>query len=205
MRTRPGIISSSTDLDKDGNGTPSQRSPECGDRRSGSIRTESNYRASDHCLQSICSSNDRRQKLCLTDDRDPTAPLFKFKTRALVHFAADPDHVYMTTRLARKGTRFLPLNRGSHPGEIQCGAGNPQHPSGYRTGYFWEEVLQRDSSLDLVGNFLFVEKKEEKVVDKDGRARRQIMETLVFPRYHQLDSVRKLVQASQTEKSARTT
>ena len=106
----------------------------------------------------------------------------------------------MTTRLAKKGTRFLPLNRGSHPGEIQCGAGNPQHPSGYRTGYFWEEVLQRDSFLDLVGNFLFVEKKEEKVVDIDGRARRDIKETLVFPRYHQLDSVRKLVQTSQTEK-----
>jgi len=134
------------------------------------------------------------------EDREPTAPLFKFKTRSLVHFAADPDEVYMTTRLAKKGTRFLPLNRGSHPGEIQCGAGNPQHPSGYRTGYFWEEVLRRDSFLDLVGNFLFVEKKEEKVVDKDGRARREIKETLVFPRYHQLDSVRKLVQASQTEK-----
>jgi type I restriction enzyme, R subunit len=133
------------------------------------------------------------------EDRDPTAPLFKFKTRSLVHFAADPDQVYMTTRLAKKGTRFLPLNRGSHPGEIQCGAGNPQHPSGYRTGYFWEEVLQRDSFLDLVGNFLFVEKKEEKVVDKDGRARREIKETLVFPRYHQLDSVRKLVHVSQTE------
>lgn len=133
------------------------------------------------------------------EDRDPTAPLFKFKTRALVHFAADPDQVYMTTRLARKNTRFLPLNRGSHPGEIQCGVGNPQHPSGYRTGYFWEEVLQRDSFLDLVGNFLFVEKKEEKVVDRDGRARREIKETLVFPRYHQSDSVRKLVQASQTE------
>src|SRR5271157_4476235 len=60
------------------------------------------------------------------EDREPSAPLFKFKTRSLVHFAADPDEVYMTTKLARKATRFLPLNRGSHPGEIQCGAGNPQ-------------------------------------------------------------------------------
>lgn len=134
------------------------------------------------------------------EDRDPTAPLFKFKTRSLVHFAADPDEVHMTTRLAKKSTRFLPLNRGSHPGQIQCGAGNPQNPGGYRTGYFWEEVLQRDSFLDLLGNFLFIEKKEEKIVDKDGRARREIKETVVFPRYHQLDSVRRLVKSAQTEK-----
>jgi len=134
------------------------------------------------------------------EGREPTAPLFKFKTRSLVHFAADPDEVHMTTRLAKASTRFLPFNRGSHPGEIQCGAGNPQHSSGYRTGYFWEEVLQRDSFLDLVGNFLFVEKKEEKVVDKDGRAKKEIKETLVFPRYHQLDSVRKLIQSAQREK-----
>jgi type I restriction enzyme, R subunit len=75
------------------------------------------------------------------NDRDPNAPLFQFKKRALVHFAADPDEVHMTTRLQKQATHFLPFNRGSQPGEIQCGAGNPQHPSGYRTGYFWEEVL----------------------------------------------------------------
>ena len=63
-------------------------------------------------------------------DRDPRAPLFGFKTRALVHFAADPDEVHMTTRLRGDSTHFLPFNRGSHPGEVQCGAGNPQHLSG---------------------------------------------------------------------------
>ncbi len=61
------------------------------------------------------------------NDRDPRAPLFGFKTRALVHFAADPDEVHMTTRLRKAATHFLPFNRGSHPGEVQCGAGNPQH------------------------------------------------------------------------------
>ena len=70
-------------------------------------------------------------------DRDPRAPLFRFKARALVHFAADPDEVHMATRLARAETHFLPFNRGSRPGEIECGAGNPQHHSGDRTGYFW--------------------------------------------------------------------
>ena len=73
-------------------------------------------------------------------DRDPRAPLFRFKARALVHFAADPDEVHMATRLVRAETHFLPFNRGSQPGEIECGAGNPQHPSGDRTGYFWQDA-----------------------------------------------------------------
>ena len=80
-------------------------------------------------------------------DREPNAPLFRFGKRALVHFAADPDEVHMTTHLAKGDTRFLPLNRGSHPGEVQCGKGNPQHGSGYRTGYFWQEVLERGPVL----------------------------------------------------------
>jgi type I restriction enzyme R subunit len=137
-------------------------------------------------------------------DRDPRAPLFAFKARALVHFAADPDEVHMATRLHGAGTVFLPFNRGSHPGEVQCGAGNPQHPSGYRTGYFWEDVLQRDSFLDILGHFMFVEKKEEKTDDgpasgKSGGQRRITKEAVVFPRYHQLDAVRKVVTAARGE------
>ncbi len=75
--------------------------------------------------------------------RSSNAPLFSFKKRALVHFAADVDEVYMATELKGEKTFFLPFNCGSHPGEVKCGAGNPQHRSGYRTGYFWEEVLQK--------------------------------------------------------------
>ena len=97
-------------------------------------------------------------------------------------------------------THFLPFNRGSHPGEVQCGAGNPQHPSGYRTGYFWEEVLQRDSFLDILGHFMFVEKQEEKVDDGRGGQRRIIKERMIFPRYHQLDAVRKLVAAARARR-----
>jgi type I restriction enzyme R subunit len=132
-------------------------------------------------------------------DRDPRAPLFRFKERALVHFAADPDEVHMTTRLMGNSTHFLPFNRGSHPGEVQCGAGNPQHPSGYRTGYFWQEVLQRDSFLDILGHFMFIEKSEEKIDDGQGGQRRIEKETMIFPRYHQLDSVRKIVRAAGQE------
>ena len=131
-------------------------------------------------------------------DRDPEAPLFRFKRRALVHFAADPDEVHMATRLARARTRFLPFNRGSHPGEVRCGAGNPQHPSGYRSGYFWGEVLERDRFLDIVGSFVFVERREEKVYDKT-EARTVLNETLVFPRYHQLDAVSGLIDAARAD------
>jgi type I restriction enzyme, R subunit len=132
-------------------------------------------------------------------DRDPRAPLFAFKSRALVHFAADPDEVHMATRLRGESTVFLPFNRGSHPGEVQCGAGNPRHPSGYRTGYFWEDVLQRDSFLDILGHFMFVEKKEEKSDDGKGGQRRITKEAVIFPRYHQLDAVRRVVTAARGE------
>lgn len=133
------------------------------------------------------------------DDRDPRAPLFQFQKRALVHFAADPDEVHMTTRLSGGKTRFLPFNRGSDPGQIKCGMGNPQHPSGHRTGYFWEEVLQRDSFMDILGAFLFLERKDEKVGDGQGGHRTVRKETMIFPRYHQLDAVRRLVAEARTE------
>ena len=136
-------------------------------------------------------------------DRDPRAPLFEFRKRALVHFAADPDEIRMTTRLAKEKTFFLPFNRGSHPGQIQCGAGNPQHPSGYRTGYFWQDSLQRDSFLDILGHFLFIEKDEQKVDDGRGGKKLVVTEKLVFPRYHQLDGVRALIDAARVEGAGR--
>lgn len=132
-------------------------------------------------------------------DRDARAPLFDFKKRALVHFAADPDEVHMSTRLAKDKTFFLPFNRGSHPGETQCGAGNPQHASGYRTGYFWEETLQRDSFLDILGHFLFIETDEQKVDDGRGGKKLVTTEKMIFPRYHQLDAVRALVAKTREE------
>ena len=131
-------------------------------------------------------------------DRDPSAPLFRFKRRALVHFAADPDEVHMTTRLAGAGTRFLPFNRGSSPGAVHCGAGNPANPDGYRTDYFWREVLERERFLDILGSYVFLETREEKVEDAKG-ARTEKRETMIFPRYHQLDAVHGLVEAARAD------
>ncbi len=115
------------------------------------------------------------------EDRDPSAPLLSFKTGALVHFAVDTDEVYMTTHLRKQKTFFLPFNRGSSPQSVDCGKGNPPHPSGHRTAYLWEELLQPESLLEIVGSFIFIEnagKKDERII---------------FPRYHQLDAVRKLL------------
>lgn len=120
-------------------------------------------------------------------DRDPASPLLGFKSGALVHFAVDPDEVHMTTRLQKNKTQFLPFNRGSKPHEIDCGAGNPVHPSGHRTAYLWEEVLEPQSLLDIIGSFIFIE--------SEGKAG----EKIVFPRYHQLDAVRQLIAATEAD------
>jgi len=135
-------------------------------------------------------------------DRDPKAPLFRFDKRALVHFAADPDEVHMTTRLAKGDTRFLPFNRGSHPGQVECGKGNPPNEQGYRTDYFWQEVLERDRFLDIIGSYMFTERREDKIVDAKGD-RTKLSETLVFPRYHQLDAVNLMVSAARVEGAGR--
>ena len=125
-------------------------------------------------------------------DRDPRERLFDFKKRTLVHFAVDTEAVHMTTRLAGTATHFLPFNKGS-----DGGAGNPPDAAGrnYRTAYLWEEVLQRDSLLDLLARFLHLQI-DERIMD-DGRKLKK--ETMVFPRYHQLQAVRCLVTASATE------
>jgi len=83
------------------------------------------------------------------NDRDPREPLFQFKKRALVHFAVDPDDVFMATQLAGKSTFFLPFNKGR-----SGGIGNPENPHGYKTAYLWEEVWQRDSFLDILARFI---------------------------------------------------
>jgi len=115
-------------------------------------------------------------------DRQPNEPLFRFKKRTIVFFAVDTDEAYMTTRLAGDNTVFLPFNKG-HDG----GKGNPPTEDGFKTSYLWEEVLQKDSLLDILKRFIHLEKEEKEI---DGK--KVTKETLIFPRYHQLDSVRKL-------------
>ncbi|MGN6297379.1 MAG: type I restriction endonuclease subunit R [Ginsengibacter sp.] len=126
------------------------------------------------------------------NDRDPRELLFEFKKRTLVHFVADTEQVFMTTRLAGDATYFLPLNKG-----FEGGAGNPEdklHRS-YRTAYLWEEILERHSFLDLMARFIHLQI-EEKLTDEGRKIKK---ETMIFPRYHQLEAVRKLVQACEKD------
>jgi type I restriction enzyme, R subunit len=125
-------------------------------------------------------------------DRDPREPIFEFKRRTLVHFAVDTEEVSMTTRLAGTVTHFLPFNKG-----YDGAAGNPPDPMGrtYRTAYLWEEVLQRDSLLDLLARFVHLQI-EEKRDDQGAKVKK---ETMIFPRYHQLQAVRVLVEAARQE------
>lgn len=125
-------------------------------------------------------------------DRDPREPIFVFSKRSLVHFAVDTEEAHMATRLAGSTTHFLPFNRG-----MDGGAGNPPDPEGrnYKTAYLWEEVLQRDSLLDLLARFLHLDV-EEKTTDEGKKVRK---ESLIFPRYHQLQAVRQIVAAAASE------
>lgn len=114
--------------------------------------------------------------------RDNREWLFAFKKRCLVHFAIDQDDVYMCTKLDGKKTYWLPFNKGYHQGK-----GNPPNPDGYRTSYLWEKILVKDSWLDIIKNYVQLEKKEIKT---NGKI--YFKEILIFPRYHQLDAVRKI-------------
>ena len=125
-------------------------------------------------------------------DRDPWEPIFEFKRRTLVHFAVDTESVLMATRLAGPATHFLPFNKG-----CDGGAGNPPDPAGrtYRTAYLWEEALQRDSLLDLLARFIHLQVDEK----RDDHGRKVKVDSMVFPRYHQLQAVRMLVDNARRE------
>ena len=117
------------------------------------------------------------------EDRDPREPLFNFK-RCLVHFAAGNEKVSMTTRLAGGETRFFPFNKGIE---------NPINEDGHKVAYLWEDILQPDNLLDLIENFIHEQEVTTKVFDADlGAVKDKKESVLVFPRYHQLDVIRKL-------------
>jgi type I restriction enzyme, R subunit len=124
--------------------------------------------------------------------RDQRELLFDFKKRTLVHFVVDTTQVLMTTRLSGDKTHFLPFNLGN-----SGHAGNPPAADGgYRTAYLWREVLQRDSLLDILGRFMHLQEEEKRILADDG-IKKITKENMIFPRYHQLDSVRRLVAHAQ--------
>lgn len=121
--------------------------------------------------------------------RNPKTRLFRWKSGVLVSFAMDLEQVYMTTKLDGESTFFLPFNMGKGEG-IDQGAGNPIYEDKYSVYYMWEDILSKDTLLQIISKFMFIEVKEKKnpVTDKIKRK-----ETVIFPRYHQLDCVRKVL------------
>ena len=126
-------------------------------------------------------------------DRDPREICFQFNKRILGYFCIDQLEVWMTTRLEEKNTYFLPFNQGSNGAGNDGGKGNPANPDGYPTSYFWEYVFQKDSMMDIIQKFIHLQVKEEKKQMPDGSEQVTKKKRLIFPRYHQLDVVRKLI------------
>ncbi|MDP2007977.1 MAG: DEAD/DEAH box helicase family protein [Rubrivivax sp.] len=125
-------------------------------------------------------------------DRDGRELIFEFKKRALVHFAVDTDEAWMCTRLSGDQSHFLPFNQG-HAGR----AGNPPAADGgHRTAYLWRQVWQRDSLLDILGRFMHLQVEDKRILTEAG-VKKISKDTMVFPRYHQLDAVRRLVAHAQ--------
>lgn len=110
--------------------------------------------------------------------RDTSQPLLQFG-RCIVHFAVDTDEVYMTTKLDGANTFFLPFNLGNN-----FGKGNPTNPNGHKTSYLWENIFSRASIANIIQHFVRFDGKETDPMAK---------KTLYFPRYHQLDVVRRLI------------
>lgn len=121
--------------------------------------------------------------------RDPKDHLFLWKSGCIANFAMDLEEVYMATKLSGESTFFMPFNRGKGEG-IYTGAGNPIIEGDYVVSYMWKDIWTKDTILDLLSKFIYVEKK--KVKDHDT-GKEKIKETLIFPRYHQLDLIRKIL------------
>lgn len=118
------------------------------------------------------------------ENRSHAEQLFRFRERSIVNFAVDTDEAYITTRLEGAITSFLPFNKGDGDS-----SGNPVVEGKLKTHYIWEDILQKDTVLEIIHKFTFIEKREE----HPGSIESKVKETLVFPRYHQLDVVRKVL------------
>lgn len=124
------------------------------------------------------------------NDRNPKELCFQFDSRFLVYFAVDLYEVWMTTQLNGRNTVFLPFNQGSNGAGNVGGAGNPENPNGYVTSYLWERVLQKDVLVEILQRYIHREEEEK----RDRRTgKKSISRKLIFPRYHQLDVVTKLL------------
>lgn len=122
-------------------------------------------------------------------ERNPKTRLFLFKAGVLVNFAMDLEQVYMTTKLDKDATFFLPFNMGNGEG-VNAGAGNPIFEDKYSVSYMWEDILTKDSILEIISKFMFVEVKEK---EDEVTGKKKIKESIIFPRFHQRDVLHKIL------------
>lgn len=122
-------------------------------------------------------------------ERNPKTRLFLFKAGCLVNFAMDLNEVYMTTKLDGQSTFFLPFNMGNGEG-VNAGKGNPTFEDRYSVSYMWDDILKKDTVLDLINKFIFLQVKES---EDELTGKKKIKETIIFPRYHQLDVIRQVL------------
>lgn len=120
-------------------------------------------------------------------DRNPKEDLFRLG-RCIVHFAVDSDQVWMTTHLKGESTYFLPFNKGNNNG-----AGNPVNPNGIKTDYLWKEILTKERLTTIIQNYVQLFEEETEKITSDGKVKKEKVKKLIFPRYHQIDVVDKLL------------
>lgn len=130
--------------------------------------------------------------------RDPKNRLFLFKAGTLVNFAMDLNEVYMATQLKGTSTYFLPFNQGNGSG-INAGKGNPVYGDRFPVYYMWDKILKKDMVLELISKFIFIEVSEKEDPLTGKRIKK---ETLIFPRYHQLDVVKKVLEDVKVNKTS---
>ncbi|WP_346879395.1 type I restriction endonuclease subunit R [Clostridium sp. UBA3061] len=128
----------------------------------------------------ISGQSVKNAKIQYMNDRSPSEKLFTFNERCIVHFAMDTEEVYMTTKLNKQNTLFLPFNKGN-----QGGKGNPYVEGKLKVHYMWEDILTKDTLLYLIDKFVYLQVKEEN--------NKKPKKNIIFPRYHQIDVVRSLL------------
>lgn len=120
-------------------------------------------------------------------NRNSKEELFRFG-RCMVHFAVDTEQVWMTTHLKNESSYFLPFNKGHNNG-----AGNPPNENGIKTDYLWKDILTKDNLTNIIQNYVQLFEEETEKILPDGAVKKEKIKKLIFPRYHQLDAVGKLL------------
>lgn len=123
-------------------------------------------------------------------NRDPREELFRLG-RCVVHFAVDSEQIWMATHLKGESTYFLPFNKG-----YNNGAGNPPNPTGIKTDYLWKHILTKDRLTNIILNYVQLFEEETEKILPDGKVKKEKVKKLIFPRYHQIDAVDKLLGAA---------